>query len=136
MAATYSDNLPTAKDRMRHVLGDIDMETALRQDEEYLALLAGYATETEATAVMAESLAAQFAQEPDSVSTDGTAVSWRDRVKTWLELASRFRKALTEIKTTASNTGRIVKPRHYNDDGYEHSEYRRPGWVNFPEYPL
>lgn len=135
MAAEYSDNLPTAKDRMRHILGDTDMENALRQDEEYLALLAGYATETEATAVMAESLAAQFAQEPDSVNTDGTAVTWKDRVKTWLELATRFRNALKEIKATASSTGRIVKPRHYDDD-FEHSEYRRPGWVNFPEYPL
>lgn len=135
MAATYDENLPTAKDRMRQLLWDTDMENVLRPDEEYLARLEGYATETEATAVMAESLAAQFAQEPDSVNTDGTAVSWRDRVKTWLELAARLRKALTEIKATASNTGRIVKPRHYND-GYEHSEYRRPGWVNFPEYPL
>jgi hypothetical protein len=133
MASTYSNNLPTAKDRMRHLLGDTDMENALRQDEEYLALLAGYPTETEATAVMAESLAAQFGQEPDSVSTDGTTVSWHDRVKTWLELATRLRTALKEIKVTSGSVGRVLKPHHYNDRP-ETSQYVRPPWTPWPDY--
>lgn len=133
MSATYSNNLPTAKDRMRQLLGDTNMANALRQDEEYLALLAGYTTETEATAVMAESLAAQFAQEPGYISTDGVTVQWSDRVKTWLELSARLRKALSELVGTSGKVGRVVKPQNYNDSESA-GEYVRPYWTPWPAY--
>lgn len=126
MSASYDNTLPTAIDRMRHSLGDTDMTAPLRQDETYEALLATY-SETEATAVMAEALAAEYAQQPVRITDEGTTVDWSDRVKTWLALAARLRAALAETASTVGNTLRTVRPRRY-DDWEEQSEYVRPQW--------
>lgn len=105
MAATYSPNLVTALDRVRHALGDIDTTNPLRPDETIAAILAVNGTsaatvavvpaaEDLATALLAEGLAAEYARKPDAVSDEDGSISWRDRVKTWLELASRLRSGL------------------------------------------
>ncbi|OJW05789.1 MAG: hypothetical protein BGO39_05015 [Chloroflexi bacterium 54-19] len=127
MGATYDSQLPTAKDRMRHSLGDIDMTAPLRDDETYAAILTKYG-ETEGTAVMAEALAAEYAQQPDQVTDDGTTVTWRDRVKTWLELAARLRKALADTAAQSDSALQSVRPQRYDDRWEERSEYARPGW--------
>lgn len=127
MSATYDSELPTAVDRMRHSLGDIDMAAPLRDDETYEALLATY-SETEATAVMAEALAAEYAQQPDSIGDDGTTISWRSRVSTWLELAKRLRAALAETTATTNSVMQTVRPSRYDDCYDEWAEYVRPMW--------
>jgi hypothetical protein len=132
MAATFDQTLPTPKDRMRHLVGDTDMANPLRQDETYLALLVQY-SETGATEQMAIALAAQYGQMPDTFSDDGTAVSWKDRVKTWLELAARMRTALNEMDAKTGAALRVIKPISYCDLENE-TEYRRPMWVNGPGY--
>lgn len=93
MSASYDAELPAALDRMRLRLGDTNVdpeENALAPDETYLALLS-LQGEALATATLAESFAARFAQEPGTVSVNGKMVSWKDRVSTWLELATRLR---------------------------------------------
>lgn len=90
MAATYDNTLPTAKDRMRFALGDTNVAAPLEQDETYAAALAQNG-EKLGQAVMAEALAARYAQRPDSLSSDGDSITWRERVKTWLALATRLR---------------------------------------------
>jgi hypothetical protein len=133
MAATYDSNLPTPKDRMRHSLGDTDVTAPLRGDETYTALLAAY-SETEATAVLAEALAAEYAQLPASFGAGGTTFSWSDRVKTWLALAARLRTALAETAGTVSNQLHTIQPRRGDwwgrgwDGDEERSEYVRPIW--------
>lgn len=129
MAATYDSTLPTAKDRMRHSLGDTDVTNPLRGDETYAALLAAY-SETEATAVLAEALAAEYAQQPDTITDSGTTISWRTRVSTWLDLAKRLRAALAETAATVSSQLHTLQPRRGDwwCQDEERSEYVRPAW--------
>lgn len=119
MVATFDPNLPTAKDRIRRLLGDADVANALRQDEDYVAAIALYPDEAEAAAFVAEGLAAEFARRPDSISDEGTSLRWGERVKTWLELAKRL------TATAAGEAGVIVIERA---DAAEQSEYWRPYW--------
>ena len=111
MSATYDPELPAALDRMRFLLGDTTVdpeEAALVPDETYGAFLT-LLGEPLATATLAEGLAARFAQEPGSVSVGGKTISWADRVRTWLELASRFRRdaALAAAAASAIEVGWI-----------------------------
>lgn len=103
MAATYDPTLPTAKDRVRYALGDTNVAAALEQDETYVANLTLY-SESLAIAVMAEALAARFAQKPDSFGTDGLNVTWRERVKTWLALATTMRANATAAAGSAASS--------------------------------
>jgi hypothetical protein len=123
MAFTFDSTLPTAKDRMRHLLGDTT-SPGLRQDETYLALLSQM-TEAEATATMAESIAAEYAQQPDSVSLPGgLSVSWRERVGTLFDLAARIR---ADVSASAVQQALITVKTHRQDDtAYLVSEYGRP----------
>jgi hypothetical protein len=96
MSATYDPLLPTDRDRLRFLLGDIFTEpdsAALLTDEQIQAEIDRWAGDWKtAGAVLAEGLAAQFAQEPDSVSITGIgSFSWRERVDRWIGLAAQFR---------------------------------------------
>jgi hypothetical protein len=105
MSASYNENLPTVKDWMRLQLGDTNVdpvENALRSDEEYLAALNTEGDKISATVFLAESLAAEFGQEPDSVDASGKAVTWKDRVKTWLALAERLRARAAGVTASAA----------------------------------
>jgi len=97
--ATYDPNLTSDVDRMRFNVGDIHVgldaggtEQALRPDVEYLALLDLNQNWKLATAEMADSLASEYAQEPDSFSASGdVSVSWGVRVEQWRNLSQRLR---------------------------------------------
>jgi hypothetical protein len=103
MVATFSNGLETPTDRMRAALGDRDTTNPLRQDEEYEANLALAGDELLATAVMAEGLAAEFAQRVDAYSeSGGISVRWSERVKTWLALAAAIRAGLAAAVDTSS----------------------------------
>lgn len=129
MAATYDNSLPTAKDRIRNQLADIDMAAPLRPDEEYLAAIAnaGSVTNAEALATlfMAQSLASEYAQLPVTISDDGTTLSWPDRVKTWQAIVSRIQAEIdsTRLIPGVDKTIKTVRPRRFGDDAY--SEYYR-----------
>lgn len=133
MSATYDETLPTAKDRMRLLLGDTDVlpvENALLSDETYGALLAQH-PEAEATARAAEGLALRYAQEPDSVSIDGDSYSWRDRVKSWMELAKRLRASASSVAATVDKRGFVVSVTRDGDP--ERGEYVRPEGIYWPD---
>lgn len=119
MTATYHDNLDRTLDKVRAALGDVTVglndadppvEQALRSDEYYLAQIAIYSTDWRyAAADAAESLAAEYGQSPDSYSESGElSVSWRERVKTWLELATRLRAQAARDAESASAGVRII----------------------------
>lgn len=99
MTATFTNTLPTAKDRMRYQLGDVNVAVPLEQDETYAANLTLYGEEL-GTAVMAEALASRYAQKPDSISDDSGSITWRERVKTWLALATRIRSGLSAASSS------------------------------------
>lgn len=131
MTATFDQTLPTAMDRLRRALGDANVANALRQDEEYAAVLARLEdNETAALVEMASGLASEYAQKPDSISDEDGAITWRERVKTWLALATAGRAELSAAATAASNAASSIAVRRAHD--YRRSEYRRPhrwaGW--------
>lgn len=128
---TFDSSLPTARDRIRDLLGDTDATNPLRWDETYDANLVYYG-DSEATVIakMARSLASQFAQNPSSVSIPGgPSVSWSSRVSTWLDLAKRFESS-AEAGGGANSYSDTVLDR----DGLTPSdnEYRRSVW-DFPD---
>lgn len=124
MAATFDETLPTAKDRLRRAVGDTAVpDGALRQDEEIFSVLALYPDEAVAQAAIAEGLAVEFAQKPDSFSeSGGVSVRWGERVKTWLALAATLRK-----QAALSTSGLAVSlATTRGEDGT--SEYVRETW--------
>lgn len=137
MVAFYDSLLATAKDRMRHMLGDTDMAAPLREDETYEAILTAYG-ETMGTAVLAEALAVEYAQQPTSVSASGVSVAWPDRVKTWQELAKRLRT--TELEVARTNALHLLgsgRPQRSDDDLGTTGEYaieREPWWNDEGRY--
>lgn len=106
MSFTYDLNLPTEKDHIRYALGDIDPENPLLQDETILAKLQAFGY-GEALAQLAEGLASQFAQEPDSFTSDGMRISWTERVANWRALAKSARE-LVVSPAEASNNAHII----------------------------
>lgn len=142
MAFTYDPTLFTALDRVRHALGDT-VSPGLRDDDTIEALLIAAGTTLEAVAInttaeglatasLAESLAMEFAQRPDSYSESGAtgsiSVSWRERVKGWLELAKRIRE---QLLLTASVGASAVSSVAAERDCDPASEYLRdwPRWA-------
>lgn len=96
MASSYNPLVTTPKDKARLLLGDTGVDSNaifLLTDEEITAFL-GTVPFNEAVALLAEGLAARFAQYPDETETaGGSKLKWTERVKTWLELAKRLRLA-------------------------------------------
>ena len=93
---TYAPTLLTAHDRVRLALGDTDTVIPLLPDATVDAAILRHG-EAAAVAVLAEGLAARFAQEPDSITLSGLSIRWGERVKSWLALASRSRVAVGAV---------------------------------------
>lgn len=118
----YDPTLPTPRDRMRFSLGDI-YSPPLREDVTYDALLS-INSEPLATALMAESLASEYAQNPSSVSVGGVSVSYATLVSNWQAFAKRIRDDLPGGLASGSFTDG-VSGRFATVDG----EFVRPsGW--------
>lgn len=133
MTATYDNTLPTALDRMRFSVGDINFTDtepagALRQDEEYDAILLLQGDWRLAAADMADSLAAQFAQSPDSFTATGDmSVSWKERVSTWLATARRLRTEVAdEAAASSTSSSMSVGPERDYVDSSEYAVRRAP----------
>jgi hypothetical protein len=98
MSATYDETLPTDLDRVRHLLGDTDVEpeeNALRSDEHIVAVLASEPSFEAAVILIADGLIAEFGQEPDSVRlVSGLSVSFRERIAAWQRLVARMERAI------------------------------------------
>jgi hypothetical protein len=88
MAATYSADLSTAKDRIRFRLGDNDVAQALVSDEEIAAILSLKGSEDAACLALAKHLLARYGREPVKVTMDGTTIDFSARVEVWRELVA------------------------------------------------
>ena len=94
MTATYDPSLPTNRDHLRQLLGDTDTASPLLQDETIDAKLQAFGF-TEALAQLADGLASELSQRPDSFKEDGgVEYSWQHRVVQWRELATKARSGL------------------------------------------
>jgi hypothetical protein len=87
----------------RRALGDITEDELLTDDEiEIVISEQGYNL---GVAILAEGLAARYAQEPSSVSLpSGLSVSWAKRVEYWLERAAYYR-TLAVRETSVATAG-------------------------------
>jgi len=122
---TFNATLPTATDRLRRGLGDA-VAPGLRSNEEYAATLIRYPDEALSLAVMAEGLAVEYAQQPDSISDEGTTITWRDRVKTWLALAGSARALVASTVAVTTSTATSLDTTREGDDPT--SQYAAPMW--------
>jgi ABC-type iron transport system FetAB ATPase subunit len=91
----FSPDLDDAVSRVRFGVGDI-AATELFGDAIYEALLlAASNNEVAATRSAAAALAARYANEPTSISSDGSSLSWGERIAQWNKIA------LGQVGTTA-----------------------------------
>lgn len=123
MSFTYNPDLPTPKDRVRHSLGDVS-EPGYRSDETINALLAEY-SETRTTVILADSLAAEFAMLPSSLSGPDGSITWGDRVVALQNLAKRLQlEADEDLINKATDKLRSFAPVRAGTPD-EDPEYRR-----------
>lgn len=88
MAFSYSVDLDDAVSRVRFAVGDI-ASPGLLPDETYEALLAvNVNSESKAIRQSAAALAARYATQPSSVSSNGSSVTWGERIAQWRLIAS------------------------------------------------
>jgi hypothetical protein len=94
MAFTFHDTLGDARSRIRFAVGDF-AAPGLFADALYDAILAQSTTgdppvvdEEAATRAIARGLAARFATQPTSISSNGKSLNWAERVAQWNRTAN------------------------------------------------
>lgn len=120
----FDPALGTALSRVRLALGDTSAPF-LVPDETVNAALAAASRESQAIARLARALAVRYAQEPDSLSADGTSISWRERVKGWLAVAAQA-DAETGMAEAVIAATASLNARRAGDEPM--GEYQRPTW--------
>ncbi len=92
MSATYDETLPTDKDVIRSMLGDIDTANALHSDEHIAAVLVLQGSVNAGIVYLANELIARYAQEPVKVTIDDAGgqivVDYTERLKIWRAIVS------------------------------------------------
>lgn len=122
MTATFDPTLLTPLDRVRRAVGDTNVDAPLRSNEEILSVLARLSgDEPGAIAEISAGLAVEYAQRPDSINDDGTAIRWGERVKTWLSTAEFNRGLAVTIATGSGEAESIQLIRRGYDPS--HAEY-------------
>lgn len=94
MSATYDPTLPTDRDLVRRLIGDVDMSNALISDEEINALLTRIGSAYLTAATLADGLAGQYAKSV-SFSVEGLSISNTQKYEHFLGLAARLRSQAT-----------------------------------------
>lgn len=110
MSATFSQALPSDRDRARLLLGDVPegavsgtVADALLQDETIDAVLGSYPF-NEAVRQLAVSLVSRFGAEPDRYEEgNGLRLEWRNRLDAWKALIKELKD--TPASSTRSRPG-------------------------------
>lgn len=90
--ATFNPALPTDLDRMRDILGDVDLDNPMAPDVTYSARLQAASGNWKlAAAAMARSFASRAINNISSFSATGDmSISWNNRARDWLLLAEQL----------------------------------------------
>ena len=127
MAATYDASLPTAKDRVRFLIQDTNVASAMLQDEEITFMLTEYPNYRLAAAACAEALSLKFAGMPQEKKIGNLSLFYGDQAKKYSELASKLRTQASKIllpyaggiskadKNAINNDSDRVKPAFKHD---------------------
>jgi len=91
MAATYTSTLPTDKDKVRFLIQDTVVATAMLQDEEITAMLGIYGTYKSTAVACCEVLSAKFAGEAESKKIGNLTIDFRDKATKYAKLAILLR---------------------------------------------
>lgn len=129
MTVTYNPALLTDLDRMRNILGDVNLDAPYAEDETYIArLLEASGSWKLAAAAMARSFAAQAINQVSSFSTGSDlAVSWSSRADSWLKIAQSLEQdAARDRETDDSTTSGWWSAKVTRSDRRVRSEYARP----------
>jgi hypothetical protein len=120
MTATFNPALSTAKDRVRFIVGDIDMAAPEVQDETIGALLTSNSADENLAALnVADYLILFYGRQPDSVEVTGAVkVAWKYRLAALEQIAARLRAitgapgaaATTVQGGTLTNVGEFLAP--------------------------
>lgn len=142
--ASFDPTLSTAKDRMRLLLGDTDVQRAKAVDADvmalpvddavYLGILAGQSQdERRATIALADALVVKHSQQETKASIDGVeSAEWGNLLAGWREVASRLRAEIAAeaaAETARQRAGfRVLRPTRGGEQGGEyHAGGRRGG---------
>jgi hypothetical protein len=124
MTFSYNQDLPTPLDRVRHMLGDVSAP-GYRSNETITALLSEH-SEPLTAMYLADSLAAEFAMKPSSLSGPDGSITWGDRVLALQALSKRLKLEIDEeIVDKAKDKLRSFAPSRETVE-IDASEYRRP----------
>ena len=117
MAFTYTNTLPTARDRLRFALGDTN-NPGFIPDETYTATLSlNNQDEVASVRQLAGHLAVRFANEPGGIRLpSGLSISYRERVAQWAAIAMGKMPTIVNPGGTAGGFGYSVLP--VREDGY------------------
>ncbi len=131
---SYGGDVNDPLDRMRMAVGDTTVgpdgegnEQGLKSDEIYLGLLAQLGDWRLVAAEVADQLAAEFAQRPNTINVPGDiAAGWANRSQLFAAVAKRLRDAVAAEQAANAGAVKSVRPARedYSDD---EAEYRRSG---------
>jgi len=91
MAATYDSSLSTDKDKVRFLIQDTVVASAMLQDEEITFMLTEYDDYHLASAACADVLSAKFASMADKKTVGKLSITYTNRSKTYSDLAKQLR---------------------------------------------
>jgi len=91
MAATYDSSMTTNKDKVRFLIQDTVVATAMLQDEEINFMLIEYPNYKMAAANCADVLSSKFASAAESRTIGNLKLEYSDKAKKYADLASRLR---------------------------------------------
>lgn len=135
MLWAYDDTLPTDKDKVRFYIADTDESRQLVSDPAIDAMISLYEDVFEASAALADGLAARFARVA-SITVDGLVIKGADRAEQYRILASNLRRqsalsaggalgvpfvggvSITEMEGVAANTDRAPNKFNIGQDDF------------------
>ena len=97
MAATYNPAMPAKLDKVRFLVQDTVVATAMLQDEEINFMLSEYPNYKMAAANCADILSSKFAGMAEEKKIGNMTLVYRDKSKKYADLANRLRMQASKV---------------------------------------
>jgi len=97
MAATYNPAMPTTRDKVRFLIQDTVVASAMLQDEEIDFMLTEYPNYKLAAANCADVLSSKFSGMAEEKTIGNLKLTYRDKSKKYADLANRLRMQASKV---------------------------------------